>query len=60
MKNELKGNILEVENLEMVFGGLTALIDTTFQVKSGTIKAIIGPNGAGKTTLYNIITGFFQ
>jgi branched-chain amino acid transport system ATP-binding protein len=58
MKEELHENILAVENLEMVFGGLTALVNTTFQVKKGMIKAIIGPNGAGKTTLYNIITGF--
>jgi len=58
MKEKINGNILEVENLEMVFGGLKALYDTKFKVKSGTIKAIIGPNGAGKTTLYNIITGF--
>lgn len=58
MKEDLKEIILEVENLEMVFGGLTALMNTSFQVKRGTIKAIIGPNGAGKTTLYNIITGF--
>jgi len=60
MKEELKENILEVENLAMVFGGLTALTDTKFQIKKGTIKAIIGPNGAGKTTLYNIITGFLS
>ncbi|MCJ7773426.1 MAG: ABC transporter ATP-binding protein [Desulfobacterales bacterium] len=58
MKEDLKENILEVQNLEMIFGGLTALTNTTFQVKRGTIKAIIGPNGAGKTNLYNIITGF--
>jgi len=43
MKEELKENILEVENLAMVFGGLTALTDTKFQLKKGTIKAIIGP-----------------
>lgn len=58
MKKDLKEIILDIENLEMVFGGLTALMNVTFQVKRGTIKAIIGPNGAGKTTLYNIITGF--
>lgn len=43
----------------MAFGGLTALINLDFVVKSGIIKAIIGPNGAGKTTLFNVITGTF-
>jgi len=57
--NDGKENILEVEDLVMVFGGLMALINLNFQVKKGMIKAIIGPNGAGKTTLFNVITGSF-
>lgn len=58
--NELRTeNILEVEDVMMAFGGLTALINLNFQVESGIIKAIIGPNGAGKTTLFNVITGTF-
>jgi branched-chain amino acid transport system ATP-binding protein len=52
-------NILEVNRLAMAFGGLMALIDLSFTVKKGMIKAVIGPNGAGKTTLFNIITGSF-
>jgi branched-chain amino acid transport system ATP-binding protein len=51
--------ILEVNNVVMAFGGLTALINLNFQVRRGTIKAVIGPNGAGKTTLFNVITGTF-
>ncbi len=51
--------ILEVEDVLMAFGGLMALINLSFGVESGKIKAIIGPNGAGKTTLFNIITGSF-
>ena len=34
-----------------------ALMDVSFIVLPGQIKALIGPNGAGKTTLFNIITG---
>lgn len=52
-------NILELNRVAMAFGGLMALINFSFQVKRGKIKAIIGPNGAGKTTLFNVITGFF-
>ena len=39
MKVEIKENILEVENLEMVFGGLTALIDTKFQINVQHVEA---------------------
>jgi len=52
-------NVLDVQGVAMVFGGLMALSNLNFQVKKGTIKAVIGPNGAGKTTLFNIITGSF-
>ncbi len=51
--------ILEVRDVVMAFGGLTALANLNFRVKNGIIKAIIGPNGAGKTTLFNVITGTF-
>ncbi len=59
MNEQPTENILEVEDVVMAFGGLTALLNLNFQVESGIIKAIIGPNGAGKTTLFNVITGTF-
>ena len=50
-------HLLEIEDLVMAFGGLTALMNIQLRVDKGTIRAIIGPNGAGKTTLFNLITG---
>ncbi|APQ72699.1 ABC transporter ATP-binding protein [Clostridium botulinum] len=50
-------NILEVKDLNINFGGITAIDNLNFSVKKGEILGVIGPNGAGKTTLYNTITG---
>lgn len=52
--------LLEIEELVMAFGGLTALMNINLSVARGTIMAVIGPNGAGKTTLFNLITGVFS
>jgi branched-chain amino acid transport system ATP-binding protein len=52
--------VLHVEHLTMRFGGIVAVNDLSFEVKSGTITALIGPNGAGKTTVFNCITGFYK
>lgn len=55
-----KPDLLHVENLNMIFGGIHALKDVSFEVERDSITALIGPNGAGKTTLFNCITGFYQ
>jgi len=52
--------LLRVENLNMVFGGIHAVENLDFKIKSGTIHSIIGPNGAGKTTLFNLITSVYR
>jgi len=51
---------LEIKNLHLRFGGLSALKDVSFRVKDGEILAVIGPNGAGKTCLLNCINGFYR
>ncbi len=51
--------ILEVRQLSMRFGGLTAVNSLSFAVEEGSIHGLIGPNGAGKTTTFNVISGYY-
>jgi branched-chain amino acid transport system ATP-binding protein len=53
-------SLLEVEELTVRFGGLTAVNGVSFAVDEGTIMGLIGPNGAGKTTCFGLITGFLR
>ena len=53
-------SLIELNNVTMKFGGVTALSDVTFDVKEKEILGLIGPNGAGKTTVFNVITGVYQ
>jgi branched-chain amino acid transport system ATP-binding protein len=52
--------LLRVEKISKSFAGLTALLDVSFGINRGHIKALIGPNGAGKTTLLNVISGILS
>ena len=54
------GPVLEVQNLTLKFGGLTALDDVSFHIDQGEILGLIGPNGAGKTTCFNAVTGVYR
>ncbi|RKP47772.1 ABC transporter ATP-binding protein [Pararobbsia silviterrae] len=51
---------LNVQNITVRFGGLTAVNDLSFEVQRGTIHALIGPNGAGKSTTFNCISRYYQ
>ncbi len=51
--------LLELKNVTIKFGGVTALSEVNFHVNKGEICALIGPNGAGKTTVFNVVTGVY-
>ena len=53
-------HLLEIQNLQVTFGGLDALSGLNFHVDEGEIVSVIGPNGAGKTTFFNTITGLVE
>lgn len=55
-----KRKILEVRNLGIDFGGLTAVNNLDMDVYEGEIYGLIGPNGAGKTTVFNMLTKVYQ
>lgn len=51
------GALLDIENLCVNFGGLSAVSGFNLQVETSTVHALIGPNGAGKTTILNSVCG---
>ena len=55
-----KQPVLDVRNLGIDFGGLTAVDGFNMTIGPTEISGLIGPNGAGKTTIFNLLTGVYQ
>jgi len=52
--------ILNLEDISLSFGGVTALRNVSLDVREKEVRAIIGPNGAGKSSLLNVINGVYH
>ena len=52
--------VLDVRNLGIDFGGLTAVDSFNITIGPTEISGLIGPNGAGKTTIFNLLTSVYQ
>jgi ABC-type multidrug transport system ATPase subunit len=47
---------IEVDNINLSYGKISALKNISFSVNSGEIFGLIGPDGAGKTSLFRILS----
>jgi branched-chain amino acid transport system ATP-binding protein len=52
--------LLEVRDLTLRFGNITAFENVSFDVARGELFAVIGPNGAGKSSLFNVLSRVYQ
>ena len=55
-----KRPILDVRELGIDFGGLTAVDGFNLMIGRNEITGLIGPNGAGKTTVFSLLTNVYQ
>ena len=55
-----KKPILDVRELGIDFGGLTAVDGFNLMIGRNEITGLIGPNGAGKPTVFNLLTNVYQ
>jgi branched-chain amino acid transport system ATP-binding protein len=53
-------NVLEINNLEVSYGGIRALKGVSLSVAEGQITVLLGANGAGKSTLLKAISSLIK
>ncbi|HWK85705.1 MAG TPA: ABC transporter ATP-binding protein [Caldimonas sp.] len=58
-RSDIDPPLLQVDNVTVRFGGITALEGVSFVVSAGHIVGFIGPNGAGKTTMFNCLSRLY-
>ncbi len=49
--------VLSADQVQVQFGGFTAVADVSLDLRGGHLLGLIGPNGAGKTTLLRALAG---
>ena len=52
-------SLLELDQVTLRFGGVTAVDSVSLRVDAGQVMALVGPNGAGKSTVFNLISRFY-
>jgi len=52
--------LLELEDIHMDFGKVSALAGVSLKIRKGEIHSVIGPNGAGKTVMMNCVNGLYH
>ena len=55
----MSGNIIELKNISIAFGGEQILKQLNLSIKDGEFVTLLGPSGCGKTTTLRIIGGFY-
>ena len=53
-------SLLQVDNLEVRYGGIRALRGLSLTLEAGEIVIVTGPKGAGKSTLMNSLAGLVK
>ena len=49
--------VLSLDRVDMVFGGLRAVSNVSFEVPVGKLVVLLGPSGCGKSTTLRLIAG---
>jgi branched-chain amino acid transport system ATP-binding protein len=61
MKNTTEENLLEVNNIEVVYNDIVQVLrGVSLNVPKGAIVALLGTNGAGKTTTLRAVSGLLK